>query len=222
MLAEIDNAVRSTPVREHGMALQRAAAGAALLAAALPAAAVALAVWLTLGRPVLFRQVRSGLGGRCFTIVKFRTMHEHRDAAGALLPDHLRETGLTRWIRRWRLDEIPQLWAIVAGDMSFVGPRPLRPETIASFRALGIARGRVRPGLTGWAQVNGNVRLTDADKLALDIWYIDHRTLRLDLKILLMTIATLLRGERVRAEAVAAAQAHLAARFAGGSGGAGP
>ena len=192
--------------------LERAAALAALAVAALPAAATALAVGLTLGRPILFRQVRSGLGGRLFTVVKFRTMHDRRDGEGRLLPDHLRETPTTRLIRRLRLDEIPQLLAIVSGEMRFVGPRPLQPATIAAFGPLGRVRSSVPPGLTGWAQVNGNTRLTDDEKLALDIWYVDHRSLALDTRILLMTAATILRGEQVDRRALTLAKAHLALR----------
>jgi lipopolysaccharide/colanic/teichoic acid biosynthesis glycosyltransferase len=194
---------------------QRGVALVALLVVALPALATAGILWASLGRPLLFRQERSGLGQRPFRLVKFRTMHDRRDAAGRPLPDAQRETAITRWVRRTRLDEIPQLLAIFAGDMNFIGPRPLKPETIASFGALGEVRCRVRPGLSGWAQVNGNTRLTNAEKLALDIWYVDHRSLALDARILLLTIITILGGERVRKQPLAMAEAHLATRSAG-------
>ncbi|BCP53915.1 UDP-phosphate galactose phosphotransferase [Kaistia sp. 32K] len=194
---------------------QRLVALAALLVAALPALVTASLVWAALGRPLLFRQERCGLGQRPIRLVKFRTMQDRRDEAGQLLPDVQRETAVTRWIRRVRLDEIPQLLSIAAGDMSFVGPRPLKPETIAAFGRLGELRCRVRPGLTGWAQVNGNTRLTNAEKLALDIWYVDHRSLRLDLRILVLTVVTILGGERVRPAPLAEAEAHLAIRAAG-------
>jgi lipopolysaccharide/colanic/teichoic acid biosynthesis glycosyltransferase len=207
--------VRLRPAAGAGVA-ERCVALLALAVAAVPALLTALLVWAALGRPLLFRQVRSGQGRRPFTLVKFRTMGDQRDAAGVLLPDAQRETALTRLIRRLRLDEIPQLLAIVSGEMRFVGPRPLRPETIEGFGALGEVRGYLPPGLTGWAQVNGNTRLSNAEKLALDVWYVDHRSAGLDARILLLTVVTLATGERVRPDAVAQAEAHLAARRAGG------
>ncbi|MCX5578541.1 sugar transferase [Kaistia terrae] len=194
---------------------QRAVALLALLVVALPALLTASLVWVALGRPLLFRQERSGLTLRPFVLVKFRTMHDRRDADGLPLPDRQRETPITRWIRRARLDEIPQLLAILAGDMNFIGPRPLKPETIASFGSLGEVRCRVRPGLTGWAQVNGNTRLTNSEKLALDIWYVEHRSASLDARILFLTVVTLLGGERVRTQPLALAEAYLAARSTG-------
>ena len=191
---------------------QGAAALAALLVFALPAFLTTVLVWFSLGRPLLFRQVRSGLGGRPFMLVKFRTMHDTRNAAGQLLPDAERQTAVTRFIRAVRLDEIPQLLMVLAGDMNFVGPRPLQPATIAAFGPLGEVRSQVRPGLTGWAQVNGNTRLSDVEKLALDIWYIDHRSIALDARILLSTATTLIGGESISAKTLAAAMAHLATR----------
>ena len=185
---------------------------AALLLTTVPLALTALIVWRVLGRPLLFRQSRAGLGMRTFTIQKFRTMHDSRDPSGTLLPDRLRETPATRFLRRMRLDELPQLLAILRGDMGFVGPRPLLPATIQEFGELGRLRCRVRPGLTGWAQVNGNSQLTDAQKLALDIWYIDHRSWTLDIFILLSTIVTIVQGERIEPDHVAKAEAHLAGR----------
>ena len=180
---------------------QRMAALLGLLVFALPAMLTAVLVWFSLGRPLLFRQIRSGLDGRLFTVVKFRTMHDFRDGDGRLLPDAERETACDPVYSRCALDEIPQLLAILAGDMNFVGPRPLQPATVATFGALGRVRCQVRPGLTGWAQVNGNTRLSDVEKLALDIWYIDHRSAALDMRILLLTAATLLRGEKRQCEA---------------------
>jgi lipopolysaccharide/colanic/teichoic acid biosynthesis glycosyltransferase len=194
---------------------QRAAALLALLVVALPALLTASLVWVALGRPLLFRQERSGLALRPFLLVKFRTMDDRRDADGLPLPDRQRETPITRWIRRVRLDEIPQLLAILAGDMNFIGPRPLKPETIASFGNLGEVRCRVRPGLTGWAQVNGNTRLTNSEKLALDIWYVEHRSASLDARILFLTVVTLLGGEQVRTRPLALAEAYLVARSTG-------
>ena len=224
VVAEAEKNIRLQPLAPalHARIAQRTAALLALLAFGLPAMLTAVLVWLSLGRPLLFRQVRSGLGGASFTLVKFRTMHDLRDADGRLLPDAERETAMTRFIRAVRFDEIPQLWAIFTGDMNFVGPRPLQPSTVAAFGALGIVRCQVRPGLTGWAQVNGNTRLSDGEKLALDIWYIDHRSAALDMRILLLTAATLVRGESVSAKHLASALAHLRSRSDGAAAGARP
>lgn len=152
-----------------------------------------------LGSPVMFRQTRVGKDGRVIILAKFRTMTDARDAAGALLPDELRQTRLTRLIRRLRLDELPQLLDVLCGRMSLVGPRPLLPMTVAGFGGLGGLRNAVRPGLTGWAQVSGNTRLSDEEKLALDLWYVAHRSLALDLRILAETLIVPIRGE-VRVE----------------------
>lgn len=143
----------------------------------------------------MFRQMRAGLNGQNILIGKFRTMSDLRDSHGDLLPDAQRETGLTRLIRRLRLDELPQLWFVLAGRMALVGPRPLLPRTLAEFGALGVLRNSVRPGLTGWAQVNGNTRLSNAEKLAMDLWYVAHRSLWLDLRVLAETFLVPLRGE---------------------------
>lgn len=189
--------------------VERALAIVLLGLAALPAGLTALLVWLAVGRPILFHQVRSGKYGCPFTITKFRTMHDFRDTHGQLLPDTLRQTRLTRFIRRKRLDEIPQLFAIAAGDMRFIGPRPLEPAAIASLGRLGASRGRVCPGLTGWAQVNGNSRLTNLDKIALDLWYIDHCHPVLNARILARTVSMVIRGERLCPQAIEQARRHL-------------
>jgi lipopolysaccharide/colanic/teichoic acid biosynthesis glycosyltransferase len=196
----------------HARPVQCAWAILALMVAALPALITALAVRIVLGRPLMFRQIRSGLGGREIVLSKFRTMHDLRDREGRLLPDSERHTRFTRFVRAVRLDEFPQLFSILKGDMDFIGPRPLQPATIASFGAAGVIRGAVRPGLTGWAQVNGNTRLTDWEKIALDIWYIDHRSALLDLRIVLLTAATVLTGERVNRRNLDVALSHLQSR----------
>ncbi|MCW4463446.1 sugar transferase [Sphingomonas sp. BT-65] len=176
---------------ERGLAMLTLVAAAPLLLL------VAGAVALMLGRPVLFRQRRAGQGGRTFQLVKFRSMSHASTGDGRLLPDAARLTGFSRLLRRSRLDELPELWNIARGEMSFVGPRPLLPETVDAMGERGKRRGAVRPGLTGWAQVNGNALLSDADKLALDLWYIDNRSLARDAKIVLRTLAMLTHGERI-------------------------
>lgn len=158
---------------------------------------VALAVLVFLGRPILFRQDRSGLEGRIFRLVKFRSMNDRRDAAGALLPDAQRMPPFGALLRRSRLDELPELWNILRGDMAIVGPRPLLPTTIQALGATGLARGAVRPGITGLAQVSGNTLLEMPDKVAMDLFYIRRRTLRLDLAIMLRTPLMMVRGERI-------------------------
>lgn len=158
-------------------------------------AVVALLVALQLGRPIMFRQERVGRAGRTIMVPKLRSMTDARDASGALLPDHARQTGFTRILRRLRLDELPQLWAILDGRMALVGPRPLLASTLAEFGVLADRRNEVRPGLTGWAQVSGNTRLSDVEKMALDLWYVAHRSTALDLRIIGETVGVALRGE---------------------------
>ena len=157
---------------------------------------IALGVYASVGAPVLFRQTRSGLAGRTFAMLKFRSMHEARCADGLLLPDERRVTAFGRFLRRSRLDELPGLANIVTGDIAFVGPRPLLPETIRELGPQGVARGMVRPGLTGWSQVNGNTKLPLDRKVALDLWYIANRSRWLDLRILLRTFSVMILGER--------------------------
>lgn len=183
--------------QQIALAMLRRLAAIAALVALLPVLAVtSIVVWICLGRPLMFRQIRCGLGAKPFTLCKFRTMHDGRDAQNKLLPDADRQTAVTRILRLWRLDELPQLLAIAKGDMAFVGPRPLLPSTIAEFGELGRARCTVLPGLSGWAQVNGNTCLTDKEKLALDLWYIENRSVMLDCRILAMTALVMLKGER--------------------------
>lgn len=149
-----------------------------------------------LGRPLLFRQTRVGLGGHPIVLFKMRTMTDCCDEAGQPLPDSLRQTALTRFARRLRVDELPQLVMIMRGDMALVGPRPLLAQTLADFGHAAALRNSVRPGLTGWAQVSGNTRLSDREKLMLDLWYVHHRSAALDWRILKETAAVALRGER--------------------------
>ena len=168
-----------------------------LLVLALPLLALlGVLVRLSLGSPVLFRQVRSGRGGAGFTLVKFRSMKDLRDGTGALLPDPVRTTRLGNFLRRSRLDELPGLVNVVRGDLAFIGPRPLLPKTLAAMGEQGRRRGAVRPGLTGLSQVSGNTLLTLDEKVALDLWYIDHRSPWLDGQIILRTVLVMVGGER--------------------------
>ena len=152
-------------------------------------AVVAVAVAVALGRPVFFRQVRPGLHGRPFRLIKFRTMLDSVDSAGNPLDDAQRLTRFGRLLRSTSLDELPELWNVLTGDMSLVGPRPLLMQYLPLYSPEQARRHNVRPGLTGWSQVNGRNALGWPEKLALDTWYVDNRSFALDLKILLMTVA---------------------------------
>ncbi|HEX6038652.1 sugar transferase [Longimicrobium sp.] len=151
-------------------------------------AGTALLVRLRLGTPVLFRQERPGLHGRPFRLLKFRTMRDALDSRGEPLPDEQRLTAFGRRLRSTSLDELPTLWNVVRGDMSLVGPRPLLMEYLPRYSPEQARRHEVRPGITGWAQVNGRNALSWDEKFRLDVWYVDHRSLALDLRILWMTV----------------------------------
>jgi sugar transferase EpsL len=171
---------------------------AAMLILALPLmAATALAVRLALGSPVLLRQTRPGLHGLRFTFYKFRTMTEERDAEGLLLPDASRLTPLGLWLRSTSLDELPQLLNVVRGDMSLVGPRPLLMEYLPLYSPRQARRHEVRPGITGWAQVNGRNAISWEQKFDFDVWYVDHQCFALDLRILAMTVMRVFRGSDI-------------------------
>lgn len=163
-----------------------------LLLLALPLALLAWQVRRKLGSPVLFTQVRPGLHGKPFRMVKFRTMTDERDASGALLPDGQRLTPFGRFLRASSLDELPELWNVLRGEMSLVGPRPLLMEYLPLYSPEQARRHGVRPGITGWAQVNGRNAISWADKFALDVWYVDHRSLFLDMRILWLTVRKVL------------------------------
>jgi lipopolysaccharide/colanic/teichoic acid biosynthesis glycosyltransferase len=145
-----------------------------------------------LGGPVLFHQVRPGLNGHPFEMIKFRTMTEEHAPDGALLPDAQRLTPFGRFLRSSSLDELPELWNVIKGDMSLVGPRPLLMEYLPLYTPEQARRHEVRPGITGWAQVNGRNAISWADKFALDVWYVDHRSLWLDVRILWRTVRKVL------------------------------
>jgi lipopolysaccharide/colanic/teichoic acid biosynthesis glycosyltransferase len=168
------------------------AASLALLLLALPLLALVWLIRRKLGSPVLFCQVRPGLHGKPFTMVKFRTMTDERGPDGALLPDAQRLTPFGRFLRASSLDELPELWNVLKGEMSLVGPRPLLMEDLPLYTPEQARRHEVRPGITGWAQVNGRNAISWSDKFALDVWYVDHQSLWLDAQILCRTVRKVL------------------------------
>lgn len=180
--------------------LDLAIAGPALLVTAPLTLVVAAIVRVRLGAPVLFRQERAGLGGHTIRIPKFRSMTDARDECGTLLPDAERLTPFGRRLRSTSLDELPQLWTIVRGDMSLVGPRPLPTAYVDRYSDRQRRRLEARPGLTGWAQVNGRNALDWPERLEHDVWYVDHASLKVDLAILRRTVAMVLRRDGVAAE----------------------
>ena len=160
---------------------------------------LALLVRLTLGRPVFFRQQRTGLYGKPFILLKFRTMTDEKDSKGRLLPDGERLRGIGRFLRRRSLDELPTLINVIKGEMSLVGPRPLITDYLNRYSAEQMRRHLVKPGITGWNQINGRNALSWEEKFAQDVWYVDNRSLWLDLRILSRTIGKVLRGHGVSA-----------------------
>jgi lipopolysaccharide/colanic/teichoic acid biosynthesis glycosyltransferase len=159
-----------------------------------------LAVRRSIGRPVIFRQTRAGRGGQPFSLVKLRTMTDERDETGELLPDDQRLTGLGRFLRSLSLDEIPQLWNVLRGEVSLVGPRPLFCDYLELYSPEEARRQQVLPGITGWAQVNGRNALSWEERFALDVWYVDNWSLMLDLRILARTVALVLRRAGISQE----------------------
>lgn len=186
--------------------LDVAAAGAAVVLLSPVLAALALAVRWKLGGPVLFRQRRPGLHGAPFTLYKLRTMTDARDAAGDLLPDRERLTGFGKWLRATSLDELPELFNVLAGDMSLVGPRPLLMQYLERYTPEQMRRHGARPGITGWAQVNGRNALAWEEKFEHDVWYVDHVSLGLDLRILARTAALVLRRHGINQPGAATAE----------------
>ncbi|OJS99876.1 sugar transferase [Marinobacter nauticus] len=161
---------------------------------------LALLIRIWLGRPVLFVQVRPGLHGKPFRMVKFRTMTDKRDKHGRLLPDNIRLTRFGRILRSTSLDELPELWNVLKGDMSLVGPRPLLMEYLPLYSKEQYRRHEVRPGVTGWAQVNGRNAISWEDKFKLDVWYVDNQSFGMDLKILLLTVKKVLIRDGISGE----------------------
>lgn len=155
---------------------------------------IALAVWMDSGRPIIFCQTRAGRHGMPFTIYKFRTLHPD---TGMLSTPRRHVTRVGRWLRRWSLDELPQLWNVLRGDMSLVGPRPTLPEQVARYGPFERRRLAVRPGLTGWAQIHGRNAIPWPERIRLDVWYVRHHSVWLDLRILAHTPRVLLAGTGV-------------------------
>jgi lipopolysaccharide/colanic/teichoic acid biosynthesis glycosyltransferase len=192
------------------LALKRAfdlvTAAAALMLLAPVLAIVALMVWGRMGSPVLFRQMRPGLNGRPFEMVKFRTMRDAPGPDGTPLPDADRLPPFGRWLRATSLDELPELWNVLRGEMSLVGPRPLLMEYLPLYSPEQARRHEVRPGITGWAQVNGRNALTWKRKFELDVWYVDRHNLWLDVKIIVMTLGRILKRDGISASGSATAE----------------
>ncbi len=171
--------------------------------------ALALAVLVDLGRPVLFRHIRPGRGGKPFVLLKFRTMTDARDPQGNLLPDADRLTSLGRFLRSFSLDDLPNLINVLRGEMSWVGPRPLLMQYLARYTPEQARRHEVLPGITGWAQVNGRNALAWEDRFRLDVWYVDHWSLGLDIKILAITFWKVIRREGINQPGQATAEEFL-------------
>ncbi|WP_339215179.1 sugar transferase [Solibacillus sp. FSL W8-0372] len=169
-------------------------------------ALVALFVRCKIGAPVLFKQPRPGMNGQIFYVYKFRTMTDIRNPQGELLPDAKRLTPFGKLMRKLSLDELPQLWNVLKGDMSFVGPRPLLVEYLPLYNEKQARRHEVRPGITGWAQVNGRNSITWEEKFEFDVWYVENQSLRLDLKILLLTVKKVFEREGISQQGQATMQ----------------
>jgi sugar transferase EpsL len=187
-----------TTLVKRSLDLTVAALGLILLSPLL--ACVAALVRVRMGPPVLFRQLRIGYAGRPFWLYKFRTMCDARDRGGRLFSDAERLGGMGKALRAASLDELPQLWNVLCGEMSLVGPRPLLPEYLPRYSPRQLRRHEVAPGITGWAQVNGRNDLTWEQKFELDVWYVDHWSLWLDVRILWMTLSKVVCGEGVSQE----------------------
>lgn len=185
-------------------------AGLMLLMLILPMLILALQIYRKLGGPIFFAQVRPGLREQPFTMFKFRTMNDECDRDGVLLPDEQRLTTFGQWLRSTSLDELPELWNVLKGDMSMVGPRPLLMEYLPLYSFQQARRHEVRPGITGWAQINGRNAISWEEKFELDLWYVNNRNFWLDIKILWLTVRKVLKREGINAEGEA-----TTARFSG-------
>ena len=172
-------------------------------------ALIAIAIRITMGAPILFHQLRPGYKGRAFMLYKFRTMRDTRDKNGELLPDADRMTKTGRFLRASSFDELPQLLNVMRGEMSLVGPRPLLMEYMERYSPEQARRHEVKPGITGWAQVNGRNALSWEEKFALDVWYVDHQSLWLDIKILWLTLVKVLRRDGISQDGHATMRAFM-------------
>ena len=175
-------------------------AGLGLIVLSPVLAVVAVLIWRQMGRPVIFRQMRPGLNGQAFCMYKFRTMTDNFDDHGNLMPDEQRLTSMGKFLRKTSLDEFPELFNVLKGDMSLVGPRPLLMQYLERYTPEQARRHEVKPGITGWAQVNGRNAISWKEKFALDVWYVDNCSLWLDVKILAMTLGKVFRREGISAE----------------------
>ena len=192
--------MRAPVYRRYGKrCFDTVAAAAALLALAPVLGVTAILVRWRLGAPILFRQQRPGLHGELFTVLKFRTMTDACDRDGEPLPDDRRLTRFGKFLRSASLDELPELWNVLRGDMSLVGPRPWLPQYLRLYTPEQARRHDVRPGITGWAQINGRNRADWADRLDMDLWYVERHSFRLDVKILALTVVKVLRRADVQA-----------------------
>lgn len=164
---------------------------------------ISMAILISMGRPILFRQLRPGKNGKPFYLYKFRTMLDLKDDKGNYLADEKRLTAFGIFLRKYSLDELPELWNVIKGDMSLVGPRPLLMEYLRYYTPEQARRYEVKPGITGWAQINGRNAISWEEKFRLDVWYVDNWTLLLDIKILVLTLIKALRGEGINANGYA-------------------
>jgi len=158
---------------------------------------IAMAAFISMGHPIIFKQLRPGKDGKPFYLYKFRTMLELKDDKGDYLPDEKRLTAFGRFLRRYSLDELPELWNVIKGDMSLVGPRPLLMEYIGYYTPEQARRHEVKPGITGWAQINGRNSISWEEKFKLDVWYVDNWNIGLDIIIIFLTFSKVFRGEGI-------------------------
>lgn len=180
---------------------------------------ISLLVKMKLGSPIIFKQERPGLYGKTFCLYKFRTMTDEKDDQGQLLPDYIRLTSFGRFLRKYSLDEYPQLWNVIKGDLSLVGPRPLLVNYLPLYTKEQSLRHNVRPGITGWAQVNGRNALSWEEKFRLDVWYVKNRTFILDLRILILTVYKVLVSDGINQPGSATVESFKGSNSSIGGGG---
>ena len=161
---------------------------------------ISFLIMITMGRPIFFKQIRPGLHAKPFVLYKFRTMLDLKDKNGTFLPDEKRLTRYGKFLRKTSLDELPELWNVLKGDMSLVGPRPLLMDYLERYTPEQARRHEVKPGITGWAQINGRNTISWEEKFKLDVWYVDNWNILLDIKIICLTILKVLKGEGISAE----------------------